>query len=42
VNSIGQVVLQGEQLDKTISLQTLPSGFYYLKIGTQTMKVVKE
>jgi hypothetical protein len=42
VNSIGQVVLQGEQLDKTINLQALPSGFYYLKIGTQTMKVVKE
>jgi hypothetical protein len=42
VNSIGQVVLQGEQLDKTINLQSLPSGFYYLKIGTQTMKVVKE
>jgi Secretion system C-terminal sorting domain len=42
VNSIGQVVLQGEQLDKTINLQPLPNGFYYLKIGTQTMKVVKE
>jgi Secretion system C-terminal sorting domain len=42
VNSIGQVVLQGEQLDKTINLQSLPSGFYYLKIGAQTMKVVKE
>jgi hypothetical protein len=42
INSIGQVVLQGEQLGKTINLQALPSGFYYLKIGAQTMKVVKE
>jgi hypothetical protein len=42
VNHIGQVVLQGEQLDKTINLQALPNGFYYLKVGTQTMKVVKE
>jgi Secretion system C-terminal sorting domain len=42
VNSIGQVVLQGSQLEPSINVQALPSGFYYLKIGTQTMKVVKE
>jgi Secretion system C-terminal sorting domain len=42
VNSIGQVVKQGEQLEATINLQSLPSGFYYLKIGAQTMKVALE
>jgi hypothetical protein len=42
LNSVGQTVLQGEQLDKIINLQSLPSGFYYLKIGTQILKIVKE
>ena len=42
LNSIGQTVLQGDFLEKSINLQSLPSGFYYLKIGAESYKVVRE
>ena len=41
LNSVGQVVLQGDVLDKALDMSKLVGGMYYLKVGEKMMKVVR-
>ncbi len=41
-NNLGQLVLKSEKTPPTIDLQNMSSGVYFLKIGNQSVKFVKE
>jgi hypothetical protein len=40
-NSLGQVVLQGDNLPETLDLQAFARGVYWLKTEREVVKIVK-
>jgi hypothetical protein len=40
-NSVGQILLQGENLPEQLDLQAFMNGVYFLKVGEKTVRIVK-